>query len=109
MYNLSIHICYTWNLNWEELAQSILEIIFERLPLIDYISVNDVCRAWRNVIGQELSCWQRHGVPWLMTSGHRDRHLRTCGLVLAYYRIKIGRWCFLRLLEDTVGDHIKTG
>ncbi|CAN6550202.1 unnamed protein product [Malus baccata var. baccata] len=88
------------NVDWAELPQSILEIIFERLPLIDCISVSDVCRAWSNVIGQELSCWQRRGVPWLMMCGEKDRHARTCLSILQNQDWEmvlpqaIGRYCW---------------
>lgn len=68
--------------DWAGLPDNILEIIFERLNLMDCMSVSDVCKSWRHVVAQELSGWQRHGFPWLLMSGEKDKRVRTCSSIL---------------------------
>ncbi|KAL6193098.1 hypothetical protein ACLB2K_034182 [Fragaria x ananassa] len=50
------------------LPDNILEVIFERLNLMDCMSISDVCKSWRSVVAQELSGCQWHGFPWLLMS-----------------------------------------
>lgn len=64
--------------DWADLPHVILQVIFERLPLIDCISVCNVCKSWRDVFVQETSCWGSHGFPALLMSGQKDRKMRTC-------------------------------
>lgn len=64
--------------DWAELPHVILQVIFEQLPLIDCLSVSDVCKSWRDVFAQETSCWRSLGFPSLLVSGQKDRKMRTC-------------------------------
>lgn len=66
------------SVDWAGLPKGILEIIFERLSLIDCISVSNVCKPWRKVFSRELSCWERLGFPSLLMSGQKDREKRIC-------------------------------
>ena len=66
------------SVNWAELPRVNLEIIFERLSIVDCISVSNVCKSWRSVFSQEVSCWKMSGIPSLLMSGQKDRQKRTC-------------------------------
>lgn len=66
------------SVDWAELPKVILVIIFERLSLVDCISVSNVCKPWRNAFSRELSCWKNSGIPSLLLSGQKDREKRTC-------------------------------
>lgn len=64
--------------DWSGLPRAILEMIFERLTLIECRSISAVCVSWRNVFASELSCWQGLGFPSLLMSGQKERKMRTC-------------------------------
>lgn len=64
--------------DWAGLPKGILEIVFERLSLVDCISVSNVCKPWRNVFSRELCSWERLGFPSLLMSGQKDRERRIC-------------------------------
>ncbi|XP_004300965.1 PREDICTED: putative F-box protein At4g22170 [Fragaria vesca subsp. vesca] len=68
--------------DWAGLPDNILEVIFERLNLMDCMSISDVCKSWRRVVAQELSGCQGHGFPWLLMSGEKDKRVRTCISIL---------------------------
>uniref|UniRef100_A0A6P3ZN69 putative F-box protein At5g55150 n=1 Tax=Ziziphus jujuba TaxID=326968 RepID=A0A6P3ZN69_ZIZJJ len=66
------------SVDWTELPPIIFQVIFERLPLIDCISVSDVCKSWRSVFIQDPFSWERHGFPSLFMSNQKDKNKRTC-------------------------------
>ncbi|KAJ7943115.1 F-box protein [Quillaja saponaria] len=62
---------------WSSLPRCILEMISERLPIIDCVSISNVCKSWRCVLGEELPGWKKRGFPWLLMSGQNQREIRT--------------------------------
>lgn len=88
------------HVDWSNLPQGILEMIAEKLPLIDCLSISKVCRSWNDVLGEELPCWQSHGFPWLLVSGQQNKEIRTCISVLdnRVWELKLseayGKYCW---------------
>ncbi|XP_004295123.1 PREDICTED: F-box protein At3g56470-like isoform 2 [Fragaria vesca subsp. vesca] len=86
--------------DWAGLPDNILEVIFERLNLMDCMSISDVCKSWRRVVAQELSDCQGHGFPWLLMSGEKDKRVRTCISILQEQEWEMllpeayGRYCW---------------
>ncbi|KAI4357752.1 hypothetical protein L6164_001683 [Bauhinia variegata] len=70
------------HVDWSNIPGSILEMIAERLSLIDCLSVSKVCKSWNNVLGEELPCWIKRGFPWLLVSGEEHKEIRNCISVL---------------------------
>ena len=68
-------------MDWAGLPRDILVMIFEKLSLVDCMSVDSVCKQWSNILA-ELPNWKRGGFPWLLMSGQKDREMRTCASVL---------------------------
>ncbi|KAE9595445.1 putative F-box domain-containing protein [Lupinus albus] len=64
--------------DWSSLPRGILEMIADKMTLIDCLSISKVCRSWNIVLGEEFPCWQRHGFPWLLVSGQQNKEVRTC-------------------------------
>ncbi|KAF4360770.1 hypothetical protein F8388_015093 [Cannabis sativa] len=66
------------SVNWAELPRTVLEIIFEKLSVVDCISVSNVCKPWRYVFASDVSSWKRIGIPSLIMCGQHRREKRTC-------------------------------
>ncbi|KAI9088586.1 hypothetical protein K1719_029700 [Acacia pycnantha] len=70
------------DVDWSSLPQGIIEMIADKLPSIDLVSLSKVCRSWNDVLVKDLPCWQSHGLPWLLASGEQSKENRTCISIL---------------------------
>ncbi|KAJ1390535.1 F-box-like domain superfamily [Sesbania bispinosa] len=68
--------------DWSSLPGGTLEMVAEKLTLIDCLSLSKVCSSWNTVLGEELPNWQRHGFPWLLVSGQQNKEVKTCISIL---------------------------
>lgn len=71
-----------YHADWSGLPQGIIEMIADKLPLVDRLSLSKICRSWNAVLGEDLPCWQSHGLPWLLVSGEQCKESRTCISIL---------------------------
>ncbi|OMO68601.1 hypothetical protein COLO4_29554 [Corchorus olitorius] len=72
------------NRDWGGLPDNIVDMISERLPLIDCVSMSRVCNSWCNVLKQSFpNCNKRpRGLPWLVMSKQQENIFRSCYSVL---------------------------
>ncbi|OMO68591.1 hypothetical protein COLO4_29555 [Corchorus olitorius] len=69
--------------DWKELPGNIVDMISERLPLIDCVSMSRVCNSWCNVFKQASPYNKKpRGLPWLIMSKQQRNIFRSCYSVL---------------------------
>lgn len=70
------------HVDWSSLPQGIIEMIVDKLPLIDHLSLSKVCKSWNDALCEGFPGRLIHGIPWLLVSGEQFKESRTCISVL---------------------------